>query len=526
MTINLSSLATAALSGPTGPAGVSITSAIVLANGNLYLTYSNNATANAGYVQGPPGSSGTSSSGYLANTIIFANSTGYLSNTANIQFFEANNNLKLANTITAANLVLTGTTAGASGSIGALQVAGGAYFGKSVYTSQGITVAAGSQITLEGGGSIDWTRWLGGTSSSGGFKPSQIGPSNIFGFYAPYVTYTNGGDTGTIPFVYFNKFPASNIQTSTAAVNYQNLATLVIDPPTWNIANTNITVSNTYSLWANGSIYSGTNIRAANTLFTGSNGIIFADGSQQLSSGSSVANTIYLTGGLNSANANIISVQALANTDYTTLTASAGTFGSSTLVPVVTLAANGRVTGITTTAVSGGGGTTSNSFSTILVSGQPNVIANTPTAPLTFVAGSNMTITTSGTGNTITFSSTGGGGGGTGAANNTYYTTVSISSGTLTIDTSNTSIGFFQVTLNSNITTLNITNTPSGVAVQFFLVTTGDGTQRTITWPSSVKWQNGISPTPSNILNKRDIYSFLSLDAGTTWLASVNGQNY
>lgn len=52
-------------------------------------------------------------------------------------------------------------------------------------------------------------------------------------------------------------------------------------------------------------------------------------------------------------------------------------------------------------------------FGTIYVAGQPNVIANTANAGLTFVAGSGMTITTSGTSNTITFTSSGGGGGGT-----------------------------------------------------------------------------------------------------------------
>jgi hypothetical protein len=66
-----------------------------------------------------------------------------------------------------------------------------------------------------------------------------------------------------------------------------------------------------------------------------------------------------------------------------------------------------------TTAGGGGGGASSNSFSTILVSGQPNVIANTPTGILTLVAGSGMTITTVGTSNTITFASTGGFSGGT-----------------------------------------------------------------------------------------------------------------
>ena len=125
------------------------------------------------------------------------------------------------------------------------------------------------------------------------------------------------------------------------------------------------------------------------------------------------ANTIFLTGIENSQNANIIALQALANTDYTTITTSTGTFGSSVLVPVITVAANGRVTNITTTSVSGSPGAVTNSFSTILVSGQPNLFANSATAPLTIVAGSGMSITTNSTSNTVTFNSTGGFSGGT-----------------------------------------------------------------------------------------------------------------
>ena len=71
-------------------------------------------------------------------------------------------------------------------------------------------------------------------------------------------------------------------------------------------------------------------------------------------------NIALLQGYVNAANANIVSVQALANTDYTTLTLPTGTFGNSTFVPVVTVAANGRITNITTSVVSGSGGGSSN----------------------------------------------------------------------------------------------------------------------------------------------------------------------
>jgi hypothetical protein len=55
-------------------------------------------------------------------------------------------------------------------------------------------------------------------------------------------------------------------------------------------------------------------------------------------------------------------------------------------------------------------GGSQNVFSTIAVSGQNNVVADTTTDTLTLVAGSNMTITTDSETDTITFASSGGGG--------------------------------------------------------------------------------------------------------------------
>ena len=60
----------------------------------------------------------------------------------------------------------------------------------------------------------------------------------------------------------------------------------------------------------------------------------------------------------------------------------------------------------------GGGGGASDAFKTIAVSGQSDVVADSATDTLTLVAGSNMTITTNASGDSITFASSGGGGGG------------------------------------------------------------------------------------------------------------------
>jgi hypothetical protein len=92
--------------------------------------------------------------------------------------------------------------------------------------------------------------------------------------------------------------------------------------------------------------------------------------------------------------------------------ASAATYGSSSVTPVIVVDSNGRITGISTAAISGGGGgSVSEAFKTIAVSGQSDVVADSATDTLTLVAGSNMTITTNAGGDSVTFASSGGGGG-------------------------------------------------------------------------------------------------------------------
>lgn len=104
--------------------------------------------------------------------------------------------------------------------------------------------------------------------------------------------------------------------------------------------------------------------------------------------------------------------------------------------------------------------------------------------------------------------------------------TISISSNTLVInlDTCN----LFSCDLNSNINTLTISNTPStsGVAIGFSLVFIADGSARSVSWPSSIKWQAGTAPNITSVNGKIDTFSFLSINNGTSWLAFVGGQNY
>jgi hypothetical protein len=94
-------------------------------------------------------------------------------------------------------------------------------------------------------------------------------------------------------------------------------------------------------------------------------------------------------------------------------------------------------------------------------------------------------------------------------------------SGTST--TINLSLGnVFTHTLSGN-TTYSITNAVSGQAHSFTLIITQTATVRTITFPTSVKWQGGEIPDLSGA-SKTYVLTFLSIDGGTTWLGMFGGE--
>lgn len=82
----------------------------------------------------------------------------------------------------------------------------------------------------------------------------------------------------------------------------------------------------------------------------------------------------------------------------------------------------------------------------------------------------------------------------------------------------------FSVNFNANITTLAFQNVSSAGAVGLTLILTyGGGTS--ITWPSSVKWPLSTPPILSTLAGKKDVFIFLTVDGGTTFLGFVAGQN-
>lgn len=104
--------------------------------------------------------------------------------------------------------------------------------------------------------------------------------------------------------------------------------------------------------------------------------------------------------------------------------------------------------------------------------------------------------------------------------------TVAISSGTLTLDLNDATT--FLVTRNANITTLTVSNpnSSSGTAHSFSIIFTGNGTTYSVSWPASIKWAGGNSPSLTSTNGKKDILHFTTVDGGTNWYGFIGGLNF
>jgi hypothetical protein len=83
----------------------------------------------------------------------------------------------------------------------------------------------------------------------------------------------------------------------------------------------------------------------------------------------------------------------------------------------------------------------------------------------------------------------------------------------------------FNLILNANCTFTFSNPTTSGTACSFVLYLSQGGS-KTATWPASVLWQNNTAPTLTATAGRVDIFSFITVDAGTTWLGFVVAQNF
>ena len=95
-----------------------------------------------------------------------------------------------------------------------------------------------------------------------------------------------------------------------------------------------------------------------------------------------------------------------------------------------------------------------------------------------------------------------------------------------TLDLSNGT--FVTATLTGNASwAFNLGSVPSGDSVAFTLHLTNDATGgRTITWPASVVWPNGVVPTRTTTANRTDVYTFYTFTGGSTWYGNLSIYNY
>jgi hypothetical protein len=160
-----------------------------------------------------------------------------------------------------------------------------------------------------------------------------------------------------------------------------------------NQTNTNIELANTQlKAYTDGAISSS--VTSANTqLKAYTDGIVTSANTQlkAYTDGQLSANLTYLMGINTSQNTSISALQTLANTDVTSITISSGTYGGTTNVAVVTVAANGRITSISNTLISSGATITDDNTTNAtryLMLGQSTsgsyTVANTSSTKLTY----------------------------------------------------------------------------------------------------------------------------------------------
>lgn len=101
----------------------------------------------------------------------------------------------------------------------------------------------------------------------------------------------------------------------------------------------------------------------------------------------------------------------------------------------------------------------------------------------------------------------------------------------LTASTANTTIDLANgnvqmLTLNTS-TTIALTGATNSTACSISLYLKQDATgNRTITWPTSVKWPSAIAPVLSTGATKVDLVVLETLDGGTTWYGTLAGADF
>jgi plastocyanin len=174
-----------------------------------------------------------------------------------------------------------------------------------------------------------------------------------------------------------------------------------------------------------------------------------------------------------------VSAGAAASDSFSTIAvAGQSSVAADSATDTLTLVAGSNIT-ITTDAgtdtitinASGGGGSASDSFATIAVAGQSSVVADSSTDTLTLVAGTNITITTDSSTDSITIAATGGG------ATSDSFTTIAVAGQSNVVADSGTDTltlvagTGMSITTNATTDTITITSTVTSGVTTFAALT-------------------------------------------------------
>jgi len=207
---------------------------------------------------------------------------------------------------------------------------------------------------------------------------SPLTLSTITNYYGTYTLFAAGsgvGPTGTLT-NYFGAY---------------------FDTP---LVGTNGVITNKYAIYSadvasntffQGPIYSGNTITASTIIAGGVDVINYVNSANTQLKSYTDGQISYGSGVNTSQNTSISALQTLANTDYTTISVTAGDYGSATIVPVIKLAANGRISSISNTNITAGAtitdDTTTNASRYVMLGQSTSgsyTVANTSSTKLTY----------------------------------------------------------------------------------------------------------------------------------------------
>jgi len=87
------------------------------------------------------------------------------------------------------------------------------------------------------------------------------------------------------------------------------------------------------------------------------------------------------------------------------------------------------------------------------------------------------------------------------------------------------SASMFLIPLNSNVEVSFTNPPPSSRVCSFTVALSADGTTRSVTWPTTVRWTAGTAPTITSASGKVDILSFLTNNGGISYYGFTSDQN-